>query len=82
VTFATSGLVAGTYNEIITVTAAGANSSPQVIPITLVRAGSTGLVAAFGLDEGVGAIAGDFSGNANRALSSAEIQQHVSAPIP
>jgi hypothetical protein len=55
VNYTTSGLAAGNYNAVITITASGASNSPQTIPVTL-TVNKQGLVAYY-----------PFNGNANDA---------------
>lgn len=66
VTAASSSLAAGTYSKTLTVTAAGATNSPQVVTVNLVitpQTSNQGLVAHWSFDEGSGTQAIDSSGN-------------------
>jgi hypothetical protein len=64
----TTGLAVGTYSGTVRVAAAGAQGSPRDIPVSLNVTASqpvTGLVAAFGFDEGAGTAVADASGRGN-----------------
>ena len=67
-----TGLAAGTYDAMITVTAPGVVGSPKTVPVTFVvsPAGAPGLVAAYGFNESSATAVTDASGTGNNGTIS------------
>ncbi|HEU0025243.1 MAG TPA: LamG-like jellyroll fold domain-containing protein, partial [Thermoleophilaceae bacterium] len=74
----TSGLAAGTYTGIVTVTAAGASGSPKTVAVTLTvntaPPPGTGPVGAWGFDETSGTSVSDASGHGNNGTISGAVR--------